>query len=123
MGVTCPPQSNGQGGHGRNGHGGYMGNVHWTMDMVNWFSIPLLPHSTGPQINWSPCQCWESCKLEKIASQVFRRKIWDSSDSLFIFIIPPCLPQNTLNPNELHISNILKYFQCLFSFFSSLFHC
>ena len=85
----APPQLNGQGGHGRNGHGGYMGNVHWTMDMVNWFSIPLLPHSTGPQINWSPCQCWESCKLEKIASQVFRRKIGDSSDSLFIFIIPP----------------------------------
>ena len=59
------------------------------LDMVNWFSIQLLPHSTGPQINWSPCQCWESCKLEKIASQVFRRKIWDSSDSLFIFIISP----------------------------------
>ena len=56
MVVTCPPQSNGQGGHGRNGHGGYMGNVHWTMDMVNWFSIQLLPHSTGPQINWSSNQ-------------------------------------------------------------------
>ena len=51
MGVTCPPQSNGQGGHGRNrhGHGGYI----WAMSIGHG---QLVLHSTAPSFNWSSNQ-------------------------------------------------------------------